>query len=653
MTAKLTFTNPGANEGFRPSSISTFSNVDPDTIFRELLQNAVDASSNRRTTQVRIEFEQVKKNELTFLEDYEDALEKAKDTQSRLGTLDNARYIVNDMESCLRSSLITTLWVTDNGRGLCPEHMSRLLSDGQSAKCDAYSTGAYGNGHMTVFPASKLRFLLYGGVYHDSESVKRIYSGHSILASRQLDNPDQSYGKDGYLVAKLTNDLFNRFEFSEDTNAVLPLDRRLDVIQRDFETGSCVGILGFNGFGRDINVNKTVEIIERVVAVHFLPLVFNNELTVQIFDNGSELMEINSHRVKEILDRTRERARRIKNSVGPSGKQSWMTLCALERGSSVKIDTELGAVDCKFLMLDEITNTSDGGTTIQLFRNGMWITNDIPRCEPGKFRDRKSFVAVLLLDPESASQACELIRALEGPCHSDLVKERLGSDGQVKARADNFFKCIHNYFYNCIPKLETEEFDPGFFRIPLKGRGKGGKQGNNGSKNHRVKGRNAEGNGQINRRGRNRVTPHPLPFRFTEPLDAKISCVRNEDILSILVYPRERANRAGIYLRSMVGVDSTCDNPVRSPRLSFGRNVEIASDRTTEILYPNDSSHDKQTIDALEIGPIHKGVEFSVQLQFNGDQALGVEAVVFRTNRVQLHESNPIPEMQQSEDLSD
>ena len=127
--------------------------------------------------------------------------------------------------------------------------MARLLGDGQSAKQDPSNSGAFGNGHITVFPASDLRYLLYGGVYKDDGLTSKIFAGHTILASRQSKGKNLAYGKDGYLLDALNpDDLFDRFVFCNNASDSSLMERKLEEIERDFGTGACVGILGFNHF---------------------------------------------------------------------------------------------------------------------------------------------------------------------------------------------------------------------------------------------------------------------------------------------------------------------------------------------------------------------------------------------------------------------
>ena len=297
--------------------------------------------------------------------------------------------------------------------------MDSLLGDGQSAKQDATNSGAFGNGHITVFPASDLRFMLYGGVFENEGATQRIFSGHTILASRQDTVRGNAYGKDGYLVQELrSNDLFNRFVFCDDSTEAPLLHSKLDEIHSDFGTGSCVGIVGFNHFndlsdggGGGSDLRKTISTIERVASVHFLPLVFQNKLEVSIYRGDRREGAVNSDCLHEVLARTKNQRRRRNRSIGPRGSHSWATLDAHERGERLTLSTSLGDIDT--LVLKGRDSDADG-TNIQLFRNGMWITNAVPRNESHRFQSRQSFTAVLLLQPDKALSRMSINPRLRG-----------------------------------------------------------------------------------------------------------------------------------------------------------------------------------------------------------------------------------------------
>ena len=533
------------------------------------------------------------------------------------------------METCLDGSSISVLWVIDNGIGLSPEHMTHLLGDGQSAKRDASSTGAFGNGHITVFPASDLRYLLYGGVYNERETTKRIFCGHTILASRQDASSTKALGKDGYLLQSLNNDdLFDRFVYCDETIEAPLIHDKLDQIEHEFGTGSCVGILGFNHFYQEGNLGNTIETIERVSAVHFLPLIFNERLEISIFEKDQKKSVVNRENIHEILYRYKDERRRRKKTIGPSGNQSWATLDAHERGERLTLSTSLGNVDTLVLNGSE---SQAQNTNIQLFRNGMWITNKVPKNEIHRFQSRLPFTAVLLLDSWSANEACELLRDCEGPRHIDLLPQRLANNKKGKKKFNKFFDEIYEQLQKITPEKSTEIFDPGFLLISATGLGKGknrtpivdtdpdGPEGENG-------GGTGDGSGGTR-----------LLHRLTKPFECKSSAVFDQDKLIVTLQPQEDARRVALRLKIADGVDSTCDAPLKPTFLAFGK-VELLDNKLTElrdlekvIKSPNgDESRNEDRFVAFEFGPAKTDVQLRFRILMHGNKQLKVDPVIYR-----------------------
>ena len=336
----LQFPHSGKMSGFRSSGISAYNNVDPHTVIRELVQNALDASmqAGRDVVRVVFEIEHVPTSAIPARPEYRDHLDSAIETQREIGNLKQAQSIIEAMRASIGASTVPVLWALDNGVGLDAEGMEKLLGDGHSGKADESTAGSYGNGHMTSFPASDLRFVVYGGVHEGGRTV----SGHAILASHKLG--DTVHGEDGYIAKEVrANDLFGRFEFFDGSE--FPVVRnQLDWIEAEFETGSAVGILGFNGFNRCRNDDEVLRVIETVVATHFAPLVRDGLMEVQLWVDGAHGRTVDASALEEILARRKERERRDRNSIGPNGRQAWDTLETLNPEHHHTIETKAGKV---------------------------------------------------------------------------------------------------------------------------------------------------------------------------------------------------------------------------------------------------------------------------------------------------------------------
>ena len=352
------------SQGFRATSLSIFNNVDPDVLLREIVQNSLDAARERDDVghaDVRFQFERVQLSDIPSIDVYQNRFRAALDTQRRLNSAQQAESITKGIQSELNKETTSVLWVMDNGVGLSPENMHRLLSDGQSNKGSAESTGSYGNGHMTMFPASNLRYLLYGGVFQKPEGNKprRICAGHVILATHQLD--EQNYGPDGFLVEKLNNDLFQPFDFYADSSIAPVIQHKLNEIERDFGTGALVGIVAFNSFNSQSASAEIVATIKRVVATHFTPAIYDDNLRVSITELDGNTHKVASGDLRSILDLGKSQKRRRHKTIGPSGQQAWQSLETLDSHYRHEVATDFGTVKLNFRTLSKTTDSAGGG----------------------------------------------------------------------------------------------------------------------------------------------------------------------------------------------------------------------------------------------------------------------------------------------------
>ena len=460
----LEFVRTAKMSGFRASGLSAYNNVDPHTVVRELVQNALDAAieAHRDVTRVFFEIDEVDASRIPALAQYWEHLQSAVETQCKKNNLAQSQSIVEAMEAVYHAGRVPVLWILDNGIGLNPQGMEDLLGDGQSGKADESTAGSYGNGHMTSFPASDLRYVLYGGVHSQGRTV----SGHAILASHMYQR--KMCGEDGYLAKTVRpNALFNRFEFFDGSTMPL-LDEKLDWIEQKFTTGSVVGILGFNRFNRFRNDDDVLKVIETVVATHFTPVIYDGCMEVVLSSHGCQSKTIDKSGLKAILARRRTRERRDRNSIGPSGGQAWDTLESLKPEYAYAIQTQYGTVRFHFR---ELSRIAGGATHIQLFRNGMWITNDVPHNKPSDYRSVVPFSGVILLSPEHAQSACRLVGAFEGPRHTDIDLTRQKRGSSPRKALDSFLKELHDRIVELAPGIDVQQFDPGFFSIEVSGDG--------------------------------------------------------------------------------------------------------------------------------------------------------------------------------------
>ena len=569
----LEFVRAAKMTGFRASGLSAYNNVDPHTVVRELVQNALDAAIEAKRDVVRLVFEidEVDASQIPALAQYWEHLQCAIKTQRRKKNLAQSQSIVNAMQDTIFAGHVPVLWVLDNGIGLNPEDMENLLGDGQSGKADESTAGSYGNGHMTSFPASDLRYILYGGVHAQGRTI----SGHAILASHMFKR--RMCGEDGYLARKVRTDvLFGRFDFFNGSTMPL-LNEKLDWIEEMFGTGSAVGILGFNRFNRFRNDDDVLAVIETVVATHFTPVIYDGRMEIVLRSRGKTLRTVDRDALKAILARRHKRERRDRNSIGPSGGQAWDTLETLKPDYAYTIQTTSGTVRFHFR---ELPRTAGGGTHVQLFRNGMWITNDVPRNKASDYRNVVPFNGVILLAPEQAKEVCGLVGAFEGPRHIDIDLTRQKRGSAARNALDSFLKDLHERILEIAPEIDIQQFDPGFFSIEVTGDGV--------RKDPRAR---TAGMGSPERVPRREPIgpprpPNPIPNPKPRPrlrregrrIDSRVAAVQIARGIRIRAKPLDNAMNAELRVVIANGSDATCDNPEPDYYLEIGRGATVGGE---------------------------------------------------------------------------
>lgn len=570
----LRFVPSGKVVGFRASGLSAYNNVDPHTVIRELVQNSLDAGRKAKRKVVRVVFEidEVDARKIPSRAEYRAHLQSAVDAQMQKGNLEQSRSIVEAMRSSIDASRVPVLWVLDNGVGLDDQGMEDLLGDGQSGKADESSAGSYGNGHMTSFPASDLRYVVYGGVHKGGRTV----SGHAILASHVFGR--KVCGEDGYLARKIRpNDLFDRFDFPDGATTPLLKDK-LDHVEERFGTGSVVGILGFNRFNRFSSDEEVRRVVETVVATHFTPVIRDGGMEVATKIAGNDEEWIKTSGLEGILEERRERERRDRNSIGPSGRQAWETLGTLAPTHRHTIETRAGKVRFHFRALHR---GDGGGTHVQLFRNGMWITNYVPHNRPSDFRQREPFCGVVLLEPEQAALACGLVGDFEGPRHIDIDLTRQKPGTKRRRALQEFLRELHAGIERLVPELDLVEHDPGFFSIEVTGDGIQNnprpRAGGTGTPEP-VRPRSPGGGG--NGGGGGGVNPdRPGAFRRQGTrIEARVTALKRTRGVRLRAKVMEEAQSAELRVVLADGSDDTCDSPEPDRYLEIGDGAKVGGE---------------------------------------------------------------------------
>lgn len=460
---RLRFGPTTTPQGFTAYGMSSFSDLRPARIVRELIQNSLDAAveAGEATAVVRFKATMIGLKEVPDIIGYEKAFRLAVDDQTRMnGELsDAAQQVVDTIDAALRQLSgddAYCLSVLDNGVGLNERRMNALLGDGTGFKGPT-SAGSYGVGHFASIPASDLRYVLYGGVV---ETGRRIASGVAVLASRIGRRQAQPYAAAGYLVDGFRSGEDGTYEFMSTKCIPTVIDVSLKEIRSRWGHGTVVVIPAFNYFGGD---SWLWEVVSKVSAYNFNAAVHQGRLVVEVEDlddiDGGQRLD--SDTLGAVLEAEGSRTRSARKGsffegLRPSGQhahEAWLTLV---EGDGHRVTTSAGVIDVKLL-----EPAPTGTTRVDLYRNGMWITDDVFGLKRADFPNRRPFHAVLMLD--GADEFHRLVRKAEGPMHDALEFTRL-SRGQREI-LKGALRETGDWIRARIPEVSTEDYTPDDFLV--------------------------------------------------------------------------------------------------------------------------------------------------------------------------------------------
>lgn len=453
---KLKFGQTTAMTGFTAIDTASFNDLRPAPIIRELIQNSLDAAVEvgKKTAVIRFRVKQIGSRDVPDIAGYEKHFRAAVNEHNRNGGLsDAAQQVVDNIEKALK--LLTkgnhySLSILDNGIGLDHTRMTSLLGQGTSVK-SVEASGSYGVGHLASIPASDLRYVLYGGVVKGGQ---RTVSGCAVLASRS--GRTHPYAAQGYLVKGFGSGKDGKiYDFIGPRSFPDAVAADLKEIESEWGHGSTVVIPAFNCFGDDRNFSLW-EVVSRVAAYNFNAAIYQGNLAIEVIE--ADKKRLDKRTLKDVLEQDKDSKRVARKGsffqgLRPSGENAHATYLALTEGKPHLVQTEDGDVNMRLL-----TPSPIGNTRIDLFRNGMWITDRIPGLSRADFTDRQPFHAVLTLNAKEGKGLHRLIRKAEGPMHDKLAFNLLSLEEGKKLRVA--IRQIANKIRAEIPEIGTEEYTP-------------------------------------------------------------------------------------------------------------------------------------------------------------------------------------------------
>lgn len=627
MNADLIFPESYKSDGFT-NNVTSSQAAEPDPVVRELLQNSLDAAireAGREQAEVHFTIVRRPVAELPGLAAYRRAFEAAvaqREAKSGSRTHDE-RAVIERIRGVLSQGEMSVLFCRDNGIGLDHTRMEALLTEGNSDK-PTVGAGSYGLGHLTAFAASDLHYVLYAG-RRGNGAGGDIGSGRAILAAHKI--KQTQYAAEGFW--RLPVDVFNLGDSNYPVEAPWLLREDLERIE---ESGSVVAIVGFNDF-REENEQASFEDVCRVAALNFLGAIWQRRMVVHVHDERigqTETIDAASleARLRRHMDQQRLPAGMRGWLVGSQGYRAWQTL---DEGRVLDRPIDR-SVELRFRPLGTDSRVR---SRVQVFRDGMWITNDAPELGTGAFSGVRPFDAVVLLrdaDPEDHGEFYDLVRNAEGPEHRGLTKYRELSKGE-KDRLRGMLQQLAERLKEEAGALDAEDgFTPEGFAVfnadtlreatrvprprhqPLGG-GEGGtsttggtateaqEHDSSGKRTRRRHQRRAPATGTAVRMGRS-IVPRRDTDGMVRRLSARVSIA--EDGAS--------SDRFGLRVFIASGSDETCEQPlgpvwqaIRSIRVD---GVEFGGDNKMEVEIPRNA-------ESLEIElsePVSAAGQFEIEV---------------------------------------
>ena len=112
--------------------------------------------------------------------------------------------------------------------------------------------------------------------------------------------------------------------------------------------------------------------------------------------------------------------------------------------------------DCGTAYINLLLPSLNGQPRVDLIRNGMWITDNIPVLRRADFANRQPFHAVIEVDGRDDSRLHRLVRKAEGPMHDKLSLSLLSNTEQPNLEAA--LEAIADWIKEHVPETGEDEY---------------------------------------------------------------------------------------------------------------------------------------------------------------------------------------------------
>ena len=208
----------------------------------------------------------------------------------------------------------------------------------------------------------------------------------------------------------------------------------------------------------------------KAAAFNFFQAIHEGRLVVEVVDS-EEYGVLDAVTLRDVLSPYRDELRSGRTGAFLSGRKANEAYETLVDGETYEIGTAQGNVAVRLLRRES------GRRSVGLCRNGMWITEELPRFQ-NAFADRHPFQALILLSSDREDPFFELIREAETPLHDKLAPKQMEP---VRRKAlGKALREIRDGIAALVPASTEEVYIPkdilAFQFENVEGQGRGGRQ---------------------------------------------------------------------------------------------------------------------------------------------------------------------------------
>lgn len=435
-------------EGPNDPAMSHFSASRTSSLYRECLQNSIDArADDTKTVEVAIEKVNLPVDSFAGGE-----LAHHFKAAANCRHLDTSEYkdVFEEVAHTLRQSKIVALRITDSGTTgtkatgdyQWETPWLSLMGTGVSPK-SGIEIGKWGIGKYAAPAATRLRTALYATYYQDGNGKGfRLLGGRTRLTSHEID--EDQYQAEGYLTCDSESN--NAMVIMENGPATFVPQQGSPFWLQD--PGTAVFVPGFD-FDQD-GKSWRQELKSQVIVNFFYALLKDHLSVIALGDSEDEQFTIDSLEIDQLI------AESMNDKDSDSSESR--TVRYISACRKPELSTHISGIGEVHLHLDVPERSVDYDSRIALVRHpGMLITDDgkqmgIPGLQRlrGRFRP---FTAVLVC---ISGKKDNVIRSCENPSHNALSTDNIRNQSE-RLMAVKALKKLGDWVKNNLPRYEPGE----------------------------------------------------------------------------------------------------------------------------------------------------------------------------------------------------